>query len=268
MRIIISPNALPRLEDPKDFNRFSVAIDPCLSQDRRLAVAPVADLDAEGMHAWVRPDAIRALSPLGGQPAWEAGFARMLSFAAQHDFLDEKGRIRAHIETFEDRPAIEAEVFRQAMRRFASGVCVVAAGEGDARRGMTVSAFSSVSADPPTILVCINRSSSAHETLTTSSHFSVNILGAGQEEYAMLFAGQRALKGADRFDENWHNHAHGAPVLSNALYSILCAGEAHHVAGSHTVMIGRVVDAITNRQDGGPALINYDGRMRHSVCAA
>jgi hypothetical protein len=247
MRIIISPNALPRLEAPNDFDRFSVAIDPSLSKDRRLAVAPIADLDGEGMHAWVRPDAIRALSLLGGQPTWEAGFARMMRFAAQHDFLDEKGHIRAHIETLEDQPAIEAEVFRQAMRRFASGICVVAAGEGDVRQGMTVSAFSSVSAEPPMILVCINRSSSAHETLTTSSRFSVNILGDGQEEYAMVFAGQRGLKGADRFDENWQNH---------------------DVAGSHTVMIGRVIDAVTNRPDGGSALINYDGQMRHRFCAA
>ncbi|AQZ53042.1 flavin reductase family protein [Martelella mediterranea] len=268
MRIILSTGALPRLEDPGDFKRFAVALETRLTADLKAAVAPVADLDVDGAHIWVRPDAIRALSPLAGQAEWEAGFSEMMRFAAKHGWIDDQGRIRAHIETFEGQPAVDADVFRRAMRRFASGVCLVAAGEDEERRGLTVSAFSSVSADPPMVLVCINRSTSAHRKLTGSSYFSVNILGAGQQEIAMLFAGQRGLQGAARFDETWNSHRLGAPVLASALYSIVCASEANHVAGSHTIMIGRVVDATTNRHDGGPALINYDGAMGHSIRAA
>jgi flavin reductase (DIM6/NTAB) family NADH-FMN oxidoreductase RutF len=268
MRIILSPGAMPRLEAPGDFKRFAVALDPRLAADRKAAVAPVADLDGEGTHAWVRPDAIRALSPMAGQTEWESGYSQMIGFAAKHGWIDDKGRIRAHIETFEGQPTVDADLFRQAMRRFASGVCVVASGEAEERRGITVSAFSSVSADPPMVLVCINRATSAHGKLTTSGHFSVNILGAGQEDFAMIFAGQRGLQGADRFDKNWNSHSSGVPVLASALYSIVCASEANYVAGSHTIMTGRVVDATTNRHDGGSALVNYDGAMGHSIRAA
>lgn len=265
MRIVLTSAGPPRLEGPADFKRFSLAVAPQLMTDPRAAVAPVADLD-EGGHAWVRPDAVRAISPMAGRSDWETGFAAMMDFAAKHGWIDDQGRIRAHIEAFEGPPAVDADVFRKAMRRFASGVCIVAAGEGEDRRGMTVSAFSSVSADPPMVLVCLNRSASAHDKLTDSPSFSVNILGAGQEELAMLFAGQRDLYGADRFDGSWSDHRLGAPVLTDALHSIVCATEAQHVAGTHTVLIGRVTDAAAGR--GEAALVNYDGAMGAGIRAA
>jgi flavin reductase (DIM6/NTAB) family NADH-FMN oxidoreductase RutF len=268
MRIVLSPGALPRLEGAGDFKTFAVALDNRSNVALKAAVAPVADLDHDKAHVWVRPDAIRAISPLAGQPEWEARFAEMLGFAGRHGWVDEKGRVRAHLESIDVQPTIDADLFRRAMRRFASGVCVVAAGEGGERRGITVSAFSSVSLEPPMVLVCVNRSTAAHQKLTTSSHFSVNILGAGQEEVAFLFAGQRDLRGAARFDENWTNHRFGVPVLNSALHSIVCASEAHHVVGSHTIMIGRAVDALTNWHEGSAALINYEGAMGHSVRSA
>lgn len=265
MRIVLTPGALPRLEAPADFRHFSVAIDAGLAGRLRAALAPVADLDGDG-HAWVRPDAIRAMAPGAGEPDWEAGFAAMTGFAARQGWLDPQGRIRAHVEEIDSPPAVADEAFRHAMRRFASGVCVVSTGAGEARRGMTVSAFSSVSAAPPMILVCLNRSASSHEALVAAERFGVSILAAGQEEVALRFAGQRGLSGAARFDAGWSAHPAGVPVLAGALQGLVCATEARHGAGSHTILVGRVIDALPG--PALPALINFEGAMAPGARAA
>jgi flavin reductase (DIM6/NTAB) family NADH-FMN oxidoreductase RutF len=265
MRIVLTAGAAPRLEGATDFKRFSLALDPLLDADRRAAVAAVAELD-DADHAWVRPDAVRAISPFAGRHEWEDGFAAMVGFAGKHGWVDAQGRIRAHIERAETPPAVGADAFRSAMRRFASGVCIVAAGEGASRCGMTVSAFSSVSAEPPMVLVCLNRSSSAHACLTGAMAYSINILGAGQSGEAMLFAGQRGKHGADRFGAEWRQGAHGAPILITALHSLVCASAAQYEAGSHTVLIGRVIDAVAGAEDA--ALVNFEGALGPSMCAA
>ncbi|KAA2315088.1 flavin reductase [Pseudooceanicola sediminis] len=257
MRIVLKPGLAPRLEGASDFRSFSIALDPRLQGDLRTAAAPVGH--AEGDHVWVRPDAVRALCATAGDGAWSEGFAAMVSFAKAHGWVDPSGCIRAHVELLDEPAPVSVDAFRQAMRRFASGVCIVAAGEGDQRIGMTVSAFSSVSAEPPLVLVCLNRSAGSHDSLVNASSYAINILGAEQEEEAMLFAGQRGLHGADRFGLGWQQSDSGAPVLTSAHHTLVCQSEAQHPAGSHTVLIGRVIDIIPGR--GTAALVNYDGAM-------
>lgn len=260
MRIHLSAGAPPRLESPGDFKRFSIALDPALAGDQAAALAPVGELDAQKTgHAWVRPDAVRALSAMAGQPEWEASFASMVEYATRYGWVDSAGRIMAHLEWLETPPVVAPQAFRDAMRRFASGVCIVATGEGDNRCGMTVSAFTSVSADPPMVLVCLNRASGSHDCLTGAQSYSINILGGGQEETAMLFAGQRGVHGAARFDDAWRQSASGAPVLATAHHSIVCTSAAQHAAGSHTVLIGRVIESFEGQ--GNAALVNYEGVM-------
>lgn len=265
MRIVLAAGAVPRLEGASDFKHFSLMLDPALDADRKTAVASVAELDGHD-HAWVRPDAVRAMAPHGGRADWEQGFAAMVGFAAKHGWVDAEGRIRAHIEVAAAPPAVDGDAFRHAMRRFASGVCVVAAGEGEARCGMTVSAFTSVSADPPMVLVCLNRGSTAHACLTAASTYSINILGADQKDVALLFAGQKGRNGAARFDGDWHDGKDGAPILSTAHHSLVCARHAQYEVASHTVLIGRVIDTIAG--EGDAALVNYEGALRPSVRAA
>lgn len=250
----------PRLEGADDLRRFSIAMDERLRGSAREALAPVGiPVTSEATHAWVRPDAVRALSPLAGNEEWEAGFANMRAFAEDHGWTGEDGGIRAHIDYVAAPEPVSPEIFRNAMRKFASGICVVACGEGEGRRGMTVSAFSSVSAEPPMVLVCLNRSASAHEPLVSAGSFSINILGGEQEDVARLFAGQGALTGADRFGPEWQD-SHGAPVLPTAHQSLVCTQVSAHRAGTHTVLIGQVV-ATTDAQETG-ALVNYDGAIK------
>lgn len=258
MQIILTAGLLPRLENPDDFSRFSIVLDPSLSNDRQSAVAAIGTLHDDD-HVWVRPDAIRALSPLAHQTDWQTGFVTMCDGAAKYGFVDDLGRIRAHIEMPAATATVDPGTFRSAMRRFAAGVCVVASGQDDSRCGMTVSAFSSVSAEPPMVLVCLNRSSFAHASLTKAASYSINILGAEQQDTALLFAGQKGLHGAERFRDGWQQNPHGAPVLSAAHQSIVCTPEAQYQAGSHTVLIGRVVDA--SQGCGKQALVNYDGSL-------
>ena len=261
-------NALPRLEAPEDLGRFSIAMDERLRPAARAALAPVAvPVSSEATHAWVRPDAVRALSPLAGEPEWESGFAKMIAYAASHGWLGDDGGLRAHIDYVEPRASVSPDDFRNAMRKFASGICIVACGEGDNRRGMTVSAFTSVSAEPPMVLVCLNSSSSSHQALTSAESYSVNILGGSQKDLAHVFAGVGGLRGAERFDDNeWRQDSHGAPVLVTAHQSLVCTQVSAHRAGTHTVLIGQVV--ATGAAQDTSALVNYDGAIKPTAPAS
>lgn len=269
MRVILAPGSAPRLEGAADFKRFSIQLNPApttgTNADLHAALAPVGVADGDS-HAWVRPDALRALSPQAGHPDWEEGFAAMLRFAGQHGWTDDQGRIRAHIERANAPAPIAPEDFRGAMRRFASGVCIVAAGEGEGRSGMTVSAFTSVSADPPLVLVCLNRSAAAHGSLTEAAVYSINILAAGQSDLAMRFAGQHGVHGAARFDTRWQTSAQGVPVLGDCLQTLVCTPAALHEAGSHTLLVGQVI--ATKGGTGGAALVNFEGALQPSGKAA
>lgn len=154
---------------------------------------------------------------------------------------------------------MNSDRFRKAMRLYASGVCVVASGTGEDRQGLTVSAVSSVSADPPMILVCLNRSAQSHRHIVAAKQFSVNILRADDDELAMTFAGQSGLHGARKFDVGTWSCS-GAPILVTALQSLLCEPAAQHDAGSHTILIGRVIDIKGGGV--GPAMVNFDGALR------
>ncbi len=162
-------------------------------------------------------------------------------------------------------PAVDATTFRGAMRNLAGGVAIVATGQGEARRGLTVTAVTSVSADPPMVLVCINAASGSHDAVLRHRSFSVNLLGPEHAELALVFAGQGGVQGAARFGEaGWITGESGAPVLENALCGLECVLETHQRAGSHGIFIGRVVAA---RYRCGEPLLNFQGAFR-SLAAA
>ncbi len=162
-------------------------------------------------------------------------------------------------------PAVDAATFRGAMRNLAGGVAIVATGQGEARRGLTVTAVTSVSADPPMVLACINAASGSHDAMLRHRSFSVNLLGVEHAELALVFAGQGGRQGAARFGEaGWVSGESGAPLLEDALCGLECVLESHQRAGSHSILIGRVVAA---RHRGGGPLLNFRGAFR-SLAAA
>jgi flavin reductase (DIM6/NTAB) family NADH-FMN oxidoreductase RutF len=133
--------------------------------------------------------------------------------------------------------------FRAAMRRLAGGVSVITAGRGEDITGMTVTSVASLSADPPSLIVSINRSASSWPLVKRHLFFGVNILRADQLDVAERFSGKDGLKGADRFaGAEWRRGASGVPLLVGALAAIECAVEDIIERHSHAILIGRVLD--------------------------
>lgn len=145
--------------------------------------------------------------------------------------------------------------FRTALSRFASGVTVVTTRDADARPlGITVSAFSSLSLEPPLVLVCIDSGAYVHTAFTESGVFVVNILGAEQEDLSRLFASREP----DKFQGlGFTEGINGVPVLSAALANIECRLKHAYEGGDHTIFVGEV-ENITVREDGHP-LLYYRG---------
>ena len=133
--------------------------------------------------------------------------------------------------------------FRSAMRQLTGGVSVITAGRGREISGMTVTSVSSLSADPPSLIVSINREASSWPLVKRYGFFGVNILTADQVDIAERFTGKGGLKGADRFiGVQWTTGPSGVPLLANALAAIDCEVEDVVERHSHAIVIGRVLD--------------------------
>ncbi len=136
---------------------------------------------------------------------------------------------------------VDADHFRRLLSHFASGVTVVTTRDDAGRaRGMTVSAFSSVSLEPPLILVCIEKDATLHGVLAPGTEFVVNILGADQEWVSRRFADPDVI---DRFETvALIQRADGPPMLRDALARLTCTVTATHAAGDHAIVVGSVAD--------------------------
>jgi len=149
--------------------------------------------------------------------------------------------------------------FRSAMRRLAGGVSVITAGRGKDISGMTVTSVSSLSVDPPALIVSINREASSWPLVKRYGFFGVNILTSDQIDIAERFTGKGGLKGAARFaGDDWTTRASGVPLLVGALAAIDCEVEDVVERHSHAIVIGRVLDvAVSGRT---AALAYWQGR--------
>jgi flavin reductase (DIM6/NTAB) family NADH-FMN oxidoreductase RutF len=129
--------------------------------------------------------------------------------------------------------------FKAAMRRHPVGVTIVTSLRGDEPRGLTLSAFTSVSADPPAVLICVNRDARSYLYISESRIFCVNLLSTEQRELAQRFAsGMR-----DRQFEGiaYTSATTGAPVLEGGIGYFDCEVTHEHHAGSHSIFLGHVL---------------------------
>ncbi|WP_446811860.1 flavin reductase family protein [Methylomonas sp. 2BW1-5-20] len=159
--------------------------------------------------------------------------------------------------------SVEAKQFKNALKLWASGVTVVTTrGRDNQLRGMTATAFSSVSLEPPQILVCLNQATDTGAALLESRHFAVNILNSGQESVSNQFAG--SITQEQRFASvAWQAGESGAPILTEALAALECRVVQQIQAGSHWVIIAEV-DSVVCRE--GDPLLYYNSAYR-SVAA-
>lgn len=153
---------------------------------------------------------------------------------------------------------IPAERFRGAMAALAAPVTVVACyDETGTARGMTASAVTSLSLQPPLLLVCVDRGSATHDALVNAPWFSVSLLAPGQEDLARRFAGPAE----SRFTGVDLDPGH-APGLAAASLGLLCARHGLRDGGDHTILLGRIT-AVTREAPGGQGGLLWHHRAFH-----
>ena len=150
---------------------------------------------------------------------------------------------------------VDALSFREAMGRFPTGVTIVTARDpGDAPVGLTVSAFTSVSLEPPLVLVCVAATSNSHDVLLDAGRFTINVLADDQTDLAYRFA---TAPSEERFtDTAWVAGGNEAPRLEGVAAWLECELEEVHRGGDHSILIGRVVAVGTSERE---ALVYHRG---------
>ncbi len=156
---------------------------------------------------------------------------------------------------------IDIETFKQVLGSWASGVTIVTSRSGEHHHGMTVSAFCSVSADPPQVLICANKDSNTQSLIEQAGVYTVNVLAEGQDELSNLFADK--AREDERFDGlSCEDGATGCPRIPGALAWLDCKVVNTVEAGSHVIYVGLVEGAaIAEREPLG----FYRGRYRELV---
>ncbi len=154
--------------------------------------------------------------------------------------------------------SVNSNQFRDVMGRFATGVTVVTTANQGRLDGFTASSFSSVSLEPPLVLVCIGKDATCHAAFSGGDCFAINILSAEQADLSVRFSSDVG----DRFDGVAHEPwATGAPILEGALAAIDCSLHALHEGGDHSILVGRV-ERLGPICDDAEPLIYYRGAYR------
>lgn len=149
--------------------------------------------------------------------------------------------------------------FRNVMRKYASSVVVITARSGGQKNGLTATAMCSLSTDPQSILVCVNKDASATELILQSRCFAVNVLAEDQQGIARRFSTPK-LPAHQRFSGAcWHELSSGAPILADALANLDCEVATHILYGTHYVFVGRIL-AIQSQE--GRGLLYCNGQYR------
>ncbi len=157
---------------------------------------------------------------------------------------------------------VNRQTYREAMARFGAAVSVVTTDGTGGRFGFTASAVTSVTDDPPTLLVCVNRRNDSHPALIANGVFCVNTLAAGQEELSNTFGGAAEAQDARFAAGAWHTLRTGAPALAGAVVAFDCRVVQVTEIGTHSVVFGEVVAIEHGAEHDG---LVYFGRAYHPV---
>lgn len=155
--------------------------------------------------------------------------------------------------------AVSVDDFKKALQLWASGVTVVTtSSERYGLQGMTVTAFSSVSANPPQILVCLNQNADTGAGIEESQNFAVNVLSTDQQNVSNQFAGGASQE--ERFANTaWIASASGTPFLNDSIVSLDCKVVNKVLVGTHWIVIGEIQESVC--RDGEP-LLYFSGAYR------
>lgn len=153
--------------------------------------------------------------------------------------------------------AVSSDEFRRACGRFATGVTIASVvDDNGTAHGLTVSSFTSVSLEPPLLLICLGHEVTMIEAFRRASHFGISVLREQDRELSTRFA----TKGHERFNGiGWHRGTTGVPLIDCALAAFECSVHQRFTSGDHDILVGRVVEA---RVEDGPPLIYFASRYR------
>jgi flavin reductase (DIM6/NTAB) family NADH-FMN oxidoreductase RutF len=153
-------------------------------------------------------------------------------------------------------------LFRQVLGRFATGVTVITTYKGEQKHGMTANAFSSVSLNPPLVLISVDKRADMHNLLLETDAFCVNILPEHRRAWSDWWAG-KAPKGEDQFATMPHTvKVTGCPVLEGCLGYIDCKIWARYEGGDHTLFLGEVQEAAVNNDPNLKPLLFFSSNYR------
>jgi 3-hydroxy-9,10-secoandrosta-1,3,5(10)-triene-9,17-dione monooxygenase reductase component len=153
-----------------------------------------------------------------------------------------------------------ADQFRQVMGHFATGISVVTTFDGERPQGITVNAFSSVSLDPPLVMVALDRARFITPMVRSSGRYAVSILGADQQALSDCFAHAPVSPGREEFcGAAWHPGKTGLPLIDGAIATLECTVVETFGAGDHDLFIGRV-DALDQHREGVAPLLYFRRR--------
>ena len=156
----------------------------------------------------------------------------------------------------------DSALFRQVLGRFATGVTVITTCKDGETHGMTANAFSSVSLDPPLVLVSVDKRTDMHSYMMDGDCFCVNILPEHRREWSDWWAG-KAPKDADQFADIPHStKVTGSPVLDECLGYIDCKIWARYDGGDHTLVLGEVQEASVNPDPDVKPLLFFSSKYR------
>lgn len=157
--------------------------------------------------------------------------------------------------TYDD--GVDSARFRTVLGHFATGVTVVTGHGSSGPSGLAANSFTSVSLEPPLVLVCMANTSSTWPVIRDSGHFAVNVLGDHQEETCRRFSAR-----GERFEGvGWSPGKTGSPILNDAIAYLDCVIHAEYDGGDHRIVVGRVVD-LGLPTEGGPLLFWRGGYAR------
>ncbi|SNB72501.1 flavin reductase/cob(II)yrinic acid a,c-diamide reductase [Arboricoccus pini] len=159
--------------------------------------------------------------------------------------------------------ALDPAVVKNAMRLMASGVTVITTEGAAGRAGLTVSSFSSLSLEPPSVLFCVHEASSTLPSILANGVFGASVLAHGQHQVAEAFAGFLPAFKEDRFGAgSWYSLASSVPLLEGALCGFDCALVESYAFGTHRIVAGRII-AVATQTSASPLL--YSDRAYHRL---
>jgi len=158
-----------------------------------------------------------------------------------------------------EQPGLSKADFRNAMARLGAAVNVITTDGPAGRAGFTASAVSSVTDEPPTLLVCLNRNASVYDAFKQNGVLCVNVLGAGHQNISNIFGGKTSTQ--ERFaSAHWSNGNSGSPVLTEAQVSFDCRLVQSVEVGTHDILICEVISASVSEK--AQSLIYFNRQYR------